>query len=279
MQISHGNSLTPTRIRSTEFRWGERTYVMGILNLSPDSFSGDGLGDNWPAVIARARQMETDGADIIDVGGESTRPGSKPIPVEDELFLMIPAIEKLLYAVSVPISIDTYKSKVAEQALKAGANMINDVWGLKYDPQLAEVVARAGTPLVLMSNQRDAPGHYDIMAEVISSLKRSLRLAEEAGITANNIIIDPGIGFGKSMEENMLLISRLGDLKVLGKPILLGTSRKFAARQGPAKRLEATSATTATGVANGADIIRVHDVKEMVALARQSDAAFRKAVK
>jgi len=245
---------------------------MGVLNLSPDSFSGDGLGDDIAAIMTRAKQLVAEGADIIDIGGESTRPGSKPVPVDEELRLVIPALERLATEVSVPISIDTYKSEVASRALKAGANMINDVWGLQRDSKLAGVVGESGVPVILVSNQRSAPRHYDIMVEVISSLKRSINQAEKAGIASQNIIIDPGIGFGKSTEQNMLLISRLAELKVLGKPILLGTSRKFTGSQ-------ATATTVAIGIANGADMVRVHDVKAMIAVARDSDASVRKAVK
>ncbi|MEK7353792.1 MAG: dihydropteroate synthase, partial [Chloroflexota bacterium] len=195
METSESNPpLPPTRCRDTEFRWGERTYIMGILNLSPDSFSGDGLGDDMAAIVARAQQMVADGADIIDIGGESTRPGAQPVSADKELRLVVPAIERLVTAVSVPLSIDTYKSEVASRAIKAGANMINDVWGLQHDPKMAEVVAGAGVPIVIVSNQRYNSRHYDIMTEVISSLKRSISQAEKAGIAGQNIIIDPGIG-------------------------------------------------------------------------------------
>ena len=244
---------------------------MGILNLSPDSFSGDGLGDDMSAIVARAQQMVAEGADIIDVGGESTRPASQPIPAEEELRRVIPAIERLACEISVPISVDTYKSEVASRALKAGANMINDIWGFQHDSRLAGVVGKSGVPVILVSNQRDYPGHYDIMIEVISSLKRSISQAEKAGIAGHNIIIDPGIGFGKSPEQNLEIIRRLAELKVLGKPVLLGTSRKFAGAQ-------ATAATVAIGIANSADIVRVHDVRQIAQIARMSDSIIRKAV-
>ena len=264
-------SLATTRCRNTKFRWGERTYIMGILNLSPDSFSGDGLGRDMAAIAARAKQMLADGADIIDVGGESTRPAAQPITVDEELRLVIPAIERLAIEVSVPLSIDTYKPEVASRALGAGANMLNDVWGFQYDLGLAQVAGKAGVPVVLVSNQRRNPGHYDIITEVISFLKRSIGLAESAGIAGQNIIIDPGIGFGKSPEQNLEIIRRLSELKVLGKPILLGTSRKFAGKQ-------ATLATVAIGIAHGADMVRVHDVRQAVSVVRMSDAIVRKAV-
>ncbi len=267
--------MAPTRCGNIECRWGERTYVMGVLNLSPDSFSGDGLGGDMEVIVARAKRLVAEGADIVDIGGESTRPGAPPIPANEELRRVIPAIERLASELTVPISIDTYKSEVASRALKAGANMLNDVWGLKRDPKVAEVASQAGVPIVLVSNQRDGATHYDIMAEVISSLKKSISLAIEAGVTEPNIIIDPGIGFGKSAEQNLEIIRRLTELKVLGRPILLGTSRKFATGQAPEQRLEATSATIAIGIAHGADMVRVHDVRQMVRVCRMSDAIVR----
>jgi dihydropteroate synthase len=251
---------------------------MGVLNLSPDSFSGDGLGDT-KAAEAQARRFISDGADIIDIGGESTRPGSQPISTDEELGRVIPAIERLTRELSVPISIDTYKSAVASRAVTAGASMINDVWGLKKDPKLARVAAEAGVPIILTSNQRDRPVD-DIMAEVTTSLKRSISLAREAGVPEHNIIIDPGIGFGKSLEQNLEIIRRLAQLKSLGKPILLGTSRKsvigLVLDLPPDQRLEGTAATIAIGIANGADIVRVHDVREMVRVCRMSDAILRR---
>ncbi|MBI2850145.1 MAG: dihydropteroate synthase [Chloroflexi bacterium] len=266
--------LPPTRCRDTEFRWGERTYVMGILNISPDSFSGDGLGDDMAAIVSRAKRLADEGADIIDIGGESTRPGAQPISADEELRRIIPAIERLAVEISVPISVDTYKSEVASRAIKAGANMVNDVWGLKRNPKLAEVAAGAGVPVILVSNQRDNPGRYDIMIEVISSLKKSIGLAESAGVAGQNIIIDPGIGFGKSAEQNLAIIRRLAELKALGKPILVGSSRKLGPKGD--RKLEATAATVAIAIARGADMVRVHDVKEMVTVARMSDAIIRK---
>jgi len=269
--------LATTRCGDTEFRWGERTYVMGVLNLSPDSFSGDGLSD-IQAVEARARRFVACGADIIDIGGESTRPGSQPVSVDEELGRVIPAIERLAGELTVPLSIDTYKSAVASRAVVAGARMINDVWGLKQDLNLAQVAAEAGVPIILASNQRDKPCD-DIMPEVISSLKRSISLAKEAGVAEQNIIIDPGIGFGKSLEQNLEIIHRLAELKSLGRPILLGTSRKsmigLVLDLPPDQRLEGTAATVAIGIANGADMVRVHDVQQMVRVCRMSDAIVR----
>jgi len=201
---------------------------MGICNLSPDSFSGDGLGSDLEATVAQAKRMVAEGADIIDVGGESTRPGTEPASIDDidrELRLVIPAIERLASEISVPISIDTYKSGVASRAVKAGATMINDIWGLKRDPELADLAAEAGVPVILASNQRDAPVK-DIMPEVISDLERGVSIAIKAGVPEPSIIVDPGIGFGKSPEQNLEIIHRLAELKALGRPILLGSSRK-----------------------------------------------------
>lgn len=275
--------LAPTRCGNTEFRWGERTYIMGVCNLSPDSFTGDGLGSDMAALVTQARRFVDEGADIIDIGGESTRPGIEPLSIDDvdrELELVIPAIERLVNEVPVPLSIDTYKSAVARRAVKAGASMINDIWGLKRDPGIAEVAAEAGVPLILMGNQRDAPVRLGIVSRVIAELERSIELATEAGVPGENIIIDPGIGFGKSQEQNLELVNRLAELKSLGKPILLGTSRKSVIGQvldlPPDQRVEGTAATLAIGIANGADIVRVHDVKEMVRVCRMSDAIIRR---
>lgn len=272
--------LTSTSCRDTEFKWGERTYVMGICNLSIDSFSGDGLGSDVEATVSQARRFVAEGADVIDIGGESTRPGTKPVSsVGEELKLVVPAIERLSSELSVPISIDTYKSTVASRAVKAGAKMINDIWGLKQDPELAQVAAETGVPIVLMSNQRDTPC-YDIMTEVISSLEKSINLAIKKGVAWQNIIIDPGIGFGKTLGQNLEIIRRLDELKVLGRPILLGTSRKSMmglVLDLPAdQRLEGTAATVSIGIAKGADMVRVHDVRQIVRVCRMSDAIIRR---
>jgi dihydropteroate synthase len=277
------NTLSPTRCGNTEFRWGEKTYVMGVCNLSPDSFSGDGLGDDIEATVAQAKRMVSEGADIIDVGGESTRPGTKPQSIDDvneELRLVIPAIERLIKEISVPISIDTYKAGVASPALKAGATMINDIWGLKKDPGIAQVAAAAGVPVILMANQRDAPPKVGILAKVISDLETGIGIALAAGVAAESIIVDPGIGFGKTLEQNLELVNRLAELKVLGKPIMLGTSRKsmigLVLDLPPAQRLEGNLAVTAIGIANGADMVRVHDVRQTVLVCRMSDAIIRR---
>lgn len=267
--------LAITRCGGIELRWGERTYVMGILNLTPDSFSGDGLGDDIEAAIARAKQLASEGSDIIDIGGESTRPGAPPVSAEEELRRVMPVIERLSGELSVPISIDTYKSAVASRAVRAGASMINDVWGLKRDPKLARVAAETGVPTILTSYLQE-PVRGDIIAEVISDLEKSIKRATEAGVAEQNIIIDPGIGFGKNAEQNLEIIHRLSELKVLGRPILLGTSRKFMVGQPFDQRLEATAATVAIGIAHGADMVRVHEVKPMVQVCRMSDAIIRR---
>ena len=267
--------LAPTRCGNIEFRWGKRTYVMGILNLSPDSFSKDGLGGDIEEVVVQAKRLVAEGADIIDIGGESTHASAEPISVDEELRRVIPVVKRLAGELSVPLSIDTYKSVVASQAVQAGARMVNDVWGLKRDPKLAQVAAEAGVPIILVSNQRDT-NCSDIIAEVISSLQRSINLAVEAGVAQHNIIIDPGISFGKSLEQNLEIIRSLSKLKSLGKPILLGSSRKLMISRAwdlrPDQRWEATAATVAIGIANGADMVRVHDVRQMVRVCRMSDA-------
>jgi len=273
-------SLNTTRCGNTDFRWGERTYIMGIINMSPDSFSGDGFGSDADEAVLQAERFIAEGADIIDIGGESTRPGSPPTAPDEEINRVIPIIERLSAEISTPISIDTGKSAVARRALAAGAGMINDVWGLKQDPTLARVAAEAGVPIILTSNQRNESFRQDIMTEVIANLEKSIALAEKAGVVEQNIIIDPGIGFGKSLEQNLEIIRRLAELKSLNKPILLGTSRKsvigLVLDLPPDQRLEGTAATVAIGIANGADIIRVHDVKEIARVCRMSDAIIRR---
>ncbi len=272
------SNLGVTRCGDTEFRWGERTFVMGVLNLTPDSFSGDGVGSDIDAALAQARRLVAEGADILDVGGESTRPDSSPISADEEVRRVIPVIERLAGEVTVPIGIDTYKSEVARRALEAGARMINDVWGLRRDPKLVEVAAEWGVPLVIVANQRETT-YEEIIPEVISFLSQGINLALEGGVAWENIIIDPGIGFGKTMEGNLEIIRRLGELKALGRPILLGTSRKsmigLVLNLPADQRLEGTAATVALGIAGGADMVRVHDVLQMVRVSRMTDAIIR----
>ena len=267
-----------TFLGGRELRWGRKTYIMGILNITTDSFSGDGVGKDMETALARAKRLVAEGADIIDIGGESTRPDSRPVTPEEEINRVLPVIKMLSSEVDVPISIDTYKSGVARLALEAGANMINDVWGLRQDPELAHVAAERGVPLVITANQRDM--QYDnIMTTVVDSLVVGMNLALDAGVAWGNIIIDPGIGFGKTLEGNLEVLRRLSELKSLGRPILLGTSRKsmigLVLDLPVDERLEGTAATVALGIANGADIIRVHDVLQMRRVATMADVIVR----
>ncbi|MCK4262639.1 MAG: dihydropteroate synthase [Dehalococcoidia bacterium] len=281
--------LDSTWCADTEFRWGERTYVMGILNLSPDSFSGDGIIDLHLAV-EQARLFASQGVDILDVGGESTRPGSEPVSIDDEITRVVPVIERLVSEVHIPVGVDTYKPEVAHEALKAGAAMINDQWGLKRDMRLGEIAAEKGVPLVLMSNQRDKarydPGlqrdvayYQDVITEVTSSLRVSLNLALRLGVCWENIILDPGIGFGKTWRQDLEIMRRLDELRELGRPILIGPSRKSAlgiVLDLPVhERIEGTAAAIAISIARGADMVRVHDIEQMTRVCRISDAIVR----
>ncbi|MBI2887465.1 MAG: dihydropteroate synthase [Chloroflexi bacterium] len=277
MQTTSGPGVT--RCGVTRFEWGSRTYVMGIINLTPDSFSGDGLAGDPEAAVAQALRFAAEGADILDIGGESTRPGHQPVSAEEELVRVLPALRAVRAAVSLPISIDTYKSPVAEAALGAGADMINDIWGLKRDPALAALAAQRGVPVVLMHNQ-EGTQYQELLTDIIASLRKSCRIALEAGVAWEQIIVDPGVGFGKTWEQNLVLLRRLGELRALGCPILLGTSRKSTIGRvlgglPPDQRLEGTAATVALGIAAGADIVRVHDVQAMVRVARTTDAVVR----
>ncbi len=264
---------------------------MGVINLSPDSFSGDGVADLQEA-LALAHRFVAEGADILDIGGESTRPGSAPTSAREETKRVIPVIERLASEVKVPLSIDSYKLEVACRALEAGATMINDQWGLKQDPRLAELAAEKGVPLILMSNQRDKGGYdtkvkrdtgyyIDVVAEVTSSLQKSFELALKLGVPRENIILDPGIGFGKTWQQDLEIIRRLEELKKLGRPILIGPSRKsfigLVLDLPVDQRLEGTAATIAIGIAKGADLVRVHDVQAMIRVCRMSDAIIRSA--
>jgi dihydropteroate synthase len=270
-------TMRVTRIGNHEFQWGSRTYVMGIVNVTPDSFSGDGVTDLETAV-AQAKEMEQDGADLIDVGGESTRPETWAGPglsLEDELARVIPVVMRVAAMIEVPVSIDTYKAEVAKRAIAAGAAMVNDVWGLLRDQQMAATVAGAGVPVVLMHN-KPGGGYRDLIGEISESLRESVELARAAGIADDRIIVDPGIGFGKTREENLEIIRRLPELRLLGFPLLIGPSRKSFIGKTldlPAgERLEGTAAAVALSIAGRADIVRVHDVKAMVRVARMADA-------
>ncbi len=258
--------------------WGLRTYVMGIINLTPDSFSGDGLANDPQAAVALALQMESEGADIIDVGAESTRPGSQPISAAAEINRLIPALSAISAAVNIPVSVDTYKAPVARRAIAAGASLVNDVWGCLADGNMAPTIAAAGVPAILMHNQAVAQ-YDDLVPDVISGLDRIAGIARAAGVAPHDIILDPGIGFGKTADHNLELLRRLPEVRQAGYPLLLGVSRKSTIGRilnlPPEERLDGTAAAVAMSIAGGADIIRVHDVKEMVRVARMTDAIVR----
>jgi dihydropteroate synthase len=266
-------------IGGREFIWRERTFVMGIVNVTPDSFSGDGLGDNVDAAVRQAVQMRADGADIIDVGGESTRPGFAEISPGEEMRRVIPVIERLARELDIPISVDTYKAVVAKASLEAGATLVNDVHGFLREPQIARVAADAGVPAIAMYNHRGREFH-DTIGNIVEGLTESLNLAREQRLPEERIIIDPGFNFGWTDEQALEMLRRLTELRVLGRPILVGTSRKSTIGKVLGDlpvddRLEGTAATVAIAIANGADIVRVHDVKEMARVARMSDAVGR----
>jgi len=271
--------------RSQKLELGRRTLIMGILNVTPDSFSDGGLFAKVEAAVEHAENMVAQGADIIDVGGESSRPGADTVSVEAEKARVLPVIERLVGTVEVPVSIDTYKSSVARDALSMGACIVNDITALRGDPDMASVVAEAGAPVILM-HMKGTPKdmqldpHYDsLISEITSFLRTRIQAAIDAGIPQNQIIIDPGIGFGKKVEHNLEIIRRLREFKSLGKPILIGTSRKsFIGKVlglSTDDRLEGTAATIAVAIANGADIVRVHDVKEAARVVRMTDAIVR----
>ena len=298
------------RIGGREFRWDERTYVMGIVNVTPDSFSGDGVyatmeteGVACPSeraqaaterAVAQALSFLEEGVDIIDVGGESTRPGSAPIDAQTELSRVIPVVRRLREVTDAPISIDTYKASVAAEALDAGADLVNDVWALQMDPELAPLVAERGVPVILMHNrskpknaaQQERLGgryvgiHYhDLMADIIRELRQRVEHAVRAGIPRSRIIIDPGIGFGKTVEQNLHLLNHVDELRVLGLPILAGPSRKsfigYTLDLPPQERQEGTAAAVALCIARGVNMVRVHDARAMVRVVRMSDAIIR----
>jgi dihydropteroate synthase len=308
-----GHAMHPLILGNHTLTWGERTYVMGILNLTPDSFSGDGLLSSTPlsnlppfqqergadpqgGALSQARRFLAAGVDILDIGGESTRPGSQPVDAMEELHRVLPAIR--LIAAEFPealISIDTYKAAVAKEALQAGAVMVNDVWGLRADPNLAGVVASHQAAVVLMHNRskpasievRERLGkaylgaeYQDLLVDVKRELMESVTLARSAGIPDECIILDPGIGFGKTVGQNLELINRLDEIRALGFPVLLGASRKsfigYTLDLPADQRLEGTAAAVAIGIARGADIVRVHDVEPMLRVARMTDAIVRR---
>ena len=289
------HSLT---IGSHVLTWGTQTYVMGILNVTPDSFSGDGLlagGDSLRVAMELAQRFVSAGALLLDVGGESTRPGSEPVGVEEERGRVIPVVRAL--AREFPdslISVDTYKATIAQEALDAGANIVNDVWALRADPELRHVVARAKCPVILMHNRSNPASvevraqlgnayvgaeYGDVIADVKSELMASVTLARDAGVEDQRIILDPGIGFGKKVEHNLQLINRVDEIRSLGFPVLIGPSRKsfigYTLDLPPEQRLEGTAATVAVGIARGADIVRVHDVEPLMRVVKMTDALVR----
>jgi dihydropteroate synthase len=276
-----------TRIGPRTFRWGERTHIVGILNITPDSFSGDGLAAENPAApgevvaraVAQARAMVADGADLLDIGGESTRPGHAVVAAHEEIARIVPVVRAIRADLpEVPLSIDTTKAAVAAAALDAGADLLNDVWGVAPEMDLARLAAERGVPLILMHNRAEAR-YTNLLAEVIADLWRAIERAVAAGCALDSLIVDPGFGFGKTPDHNLELLRRLPELHVLGRPIMLGTSRKSTlglVLDLPAgERLEATLATTALAAAGGIDLIRVHDVRANVRAARLTDAIVR----
>lgn len=278
----------PLKVKDKVLEFGRRTYIMGILNVTPDSFSDGGQFVAHDKAIARAKQMLADGADIIDVGGESTRPGSKPVSADEEKKRVIPVIEQLAKETDAIISIDTTKSEVAKAALAAGASMVNDVSGLHSDKNMAKVAASFAAPVCLMhiqgnpKNMQENPQYSDLMQEIINYLREGLAIAKKAGILHGKIIIDPGIGFGKTVEHNLEIFRRLKELKVLGAPILVGPSRKSVIGKvlglPVTERNEGSAATVALSIANGANIVRVHEVKQMARVAKMTDAILKTSI-
>jgi dihydropteroate synthase len=275
------SSPAPITIRGREFRWGARTYVMGILNITLDSFSGDGLGLDVDAAAAQGRRYEEEGADILDVGGESTRPGFEPHSGRRGTASRGAGYPPPGTRAALPVSIDTYKPEVAEAAIAAGAHMLNDVWGFRHEgdgERLARLAAQSGLPVVVMHNQRGR-SFRDVMVDLLAGFRESLRIAREAGVAEEQTIIDPGFGFGWDEKQNLEMLRRLAELRVLGRPVLIGTSRKSTIGKvldlPVEERLEGTAATVAIAIAHGADIVRVHDVKAMVRVARMTDAIVR----
>jgi dihydropteroate synthase len=281
------------------FDWGTRTFVMGIINVTPDSFSGDGLmksRDVLDAAIRQAEEFVTEGADILDIGGESTRPGSQPVSEQEEIDRVVPVIERLKKSFpDMLLSVDTYKSGVARRALQAGAAWINDVWGLRADPLMAQVAAEFGSPVVLMHNrsasessrvEKRLGGRYvgteyqDLIGDICKELMESVVIAQQHGISNERIILDPGIGFGKTVAQNLELIDRLDEVRALGYPLLVGPSRKsfigYTLDLPPEERFEGTAAAVAICIDRGADIIRVHDVKGMLRVVHMTDAMIRR---
>jgi dihydropteroate synthase len=293
--MTHARSLA---VGSTVFEWGVQTYIMGVINATPDSFSGDGLmrkhGDWVEAAVRQGKQQEAAGAHILDIGGESTRPGSTRVPVEEELRRVLPVVRRLSGETRIPISIDTYKAEVARQALEAGASIVNDVSGLRMDPWMARVAAQYKAPVIIVHNRSNAKhatqearlgGRYisvryaDPLADIVSDLQVSVNIATSAGISPNSIILDPGIGFGKTVQQNLEILCRFRELHRMRYPILAGPSRKsfigYTLDLPPEERVEGTAAAVALLIDRGVDIVRVHDVTAMKRVTRLTDAIVR----
>ncbi|WP_445613333.1 dihydropteroate synthase [Geobacillus sp. YF-1] len=265
--------------RGHEFDLSKKTLIMGIVNVTPDSFSDGGRFYDIENAVKHAKRLVAEGADIIDIGGESTRPGADPVPLDEELRRVIPAVKAIAEAVNVPISIDTYKAEVARQAIEAGAHIINDVWGAKADPDMARVAATYGVPIILMHNRRDM-AYRELISDMIADLQESIRIAKGAGVKEENIILDPGIGFAKTVEHNLEVMRRLDEFAALGYPLLLGTSRKrfigHVLNVPVEERMEGTGATVCLGIVKGVHIVRVHDVLPIARMVKMMDAMLGK---
>lgn len=268
------------KIGTCELPINEKTLIMGILNITPDSFSDGGKFNNIEVAVKRAKELVEHGADIIDIGGESTRPGYTQISVEEEIKRVVPVIEALTSEINVPISIDTYKSEVARASLQAGAHIINDIWGAKADANMAKVAVDFNAPIILMHN-RDNMNYTNLISDMLEDLNESIQIVKAAGVTDDQIILDPGIGFAKTMEDNLKVMNHLDQITNLGYPVLLGTSRKrfigaVLNDLPPAERMEGTGATVCLGIERGCSIMRVHDVKEIARMAKMMDAMMNK---
>ncbi|GGF35541.1 dihydropteroate synthase [Halobacillus andaensis] len=261
--------------KSQSYALSEQTLVMGILNITPDSFSDGGRFNRTEAAIERAVQMEQEGAHIIDVGGESTRPGHRPVSEQEEIERVVPVIKAVKEQISIPISIDTYKAEVARQALKAGAEIVNDVWGAKREPKIAEAAAEYDAPIILMHN-REEKNYNSLIIDMKRDLQESIKIAKEAGVKDHHIILDPGVGFAKTIDDNLEVMRNLDQFHDLGFPLLLGTSRKsfigHVLDLPETDRMEGTGATVCLGISKGVQIVRVHDVKEIVRMTKMMDA-------
>lgn len=275
----HREYLAPAlTLRGREFTWGARTYLMGVINVTPDSFSGDGLGADPAAAARQAASFEAAGADILDIGGQSSRPGAPVLDAVEEARRVIPCVEAVRAASALPISIDTFHASVARQAIAAGAGLVNDIWGLRFDPAMAGVIAEHDVPLVAMHNQRGREFH-DVVDDICDGFQATLAICHRHDIAPDRVILDPGFGFGWTPEQNLEMLRRLPELWDFRLPILVGTSRKstigYVLDAPVDQRLEGTAATVALSIGAGADIVRVHDVAEMAKVVRVADAVVR----